>query len=334
MPPRYGDDYRSDERNSTRPRGSRSRESTGYYAQGYPGDSYPDAQRPRGVVNAVPSALSRQPLQQIPPSAGEPQYMHAPGHADQDHYGTPFDDFHGLSSGQTGVPGPGSYQGYPPPNGQPPNPNMDLTSPQQYDSHHSPRRGSSRSESTIFDGHPAVISTLDPRYVLQPRSYYTTGKIFAILWHENYGMSNGHGNGTVITHGPTFTGRFNEPIYSAIRRMVVFSTTGQKSLCFPISTYGNRGVAKPNVDPDTHAIVYPRGTSPIREANEPRMIKEPLEVAVESYDETLNPMSRLDFGKIHTVEHNVKVLPIGRITSKSMTRFMQYTRDEMNNLVY
>lgn len=64
------------------------------------------------------------------------------------------------------------------------------------------------------------------------------------------------------------------------------------------------------------------------------MIKEPLEVAVESRDETLNPMSRLDFGKIHTVEHNVKVLPIGRITTKSMTRFMQYTRDEMNNLVY
>lgn len=101
----------------------------------------------------------------------------------------------------------------------------------------------------------------------------------------------------------------------------------------PISTYGNRGVAKRNVDPYTHAIVYPRGTPPIQGANEPRMVKEPLEVAIELLDETLNPMSRLDFGKVHTVEHNVKVLPIGRITSRSMTRFIQYTKDEMSNLV-
>ncbi|OJJ01723.1 hypothetical protein ASPVEDRAFT_130660 [Aspergillus versicolor CBS 583.65] len=175
--------------------------------------------------------------------------------------------------------------------------------------------------------------TTIPGYALRPSSYYTTGRIFAILWHENRGVSNGHENGTVITSGPIFTGRFNEPIHSSIRRMVVFSTTRNKSLCFPISTYGNRGVAKPNVDPYTHAIVYPRGTPPIQAANEPRMVKEPLEVALELLDETLNPMSRLDFGKVHTVEHNVKVLPIGRITSRSMTRFIQYTRDEMSNLV-
>ncbi len=101
----------------------------------------------------------------------------------------------------------------------------------------------------------------------------------------------------------------------------------------PISTYGNRGVAKRNVNPNTHAIVYLRGTPPFQAPNEPRMIKEPLEVAAESRDETIHHMSRLDFGKIHTVEHNVKVLPIGRITSRSMTRFIQYTRDEMRSLV-
>lgn len=63
------------------------------------------------------------------------------------------------------------------------------------------------------------------------------------------------------------------------------------------------------------------------------MGKEPMEVAMDNRDEQLAPMLRLNFGKIYTVEHNVKVLPLGRVTSRSMTRFIQYTRDEMRNLV-
>jgi hypothetical protein len=62
------------------------------------------------------------------------------------------------------------------------------------------------------------------------------------------------------------------------------------------------------------------------------MRKEPLEVVADSPEQTVNPMSRLDFGKIYTVEHNVKILPIGRVTEQSMERFIQYTRDEMSNL--
>lgn len=63
------------------------------------------------------------------------------------------------------------------------------------------------------------------------------------------------------------------------------------------------------------------------------MVKEPLEVVADSPEQTVNPMSRLDFGRIHTVEHNAKVLPIGRVTLESMARFIQYTRDEIGNLV-
>lgn len=100
----------------------------------------------------------------------------------------------------------------------------------------------------------------------------------------------------------------------------------------PISTYGGRGVAKRSVDPDTHAVLYLRGTQPAQGSDEPRMIKQPLEVVVESRDETMNPMSRLNFGKIYTVDHDVKVLPVGRVTSRSMMRFIQYARDGMRQV--
>lgn len=59
------------------------------------------------------------------------------------------------------------------------------------------------------------------------------------------------------------------------------------------------------------------------------MSKEALEVEPAKPDQKLDPMSRLNFGKVYTVEHNVKVLPVGRITDGSMARFNSYVRYEL-----
>ncbi|CBF69602.1 hypothetical protein AN6373.2 [Aspergillus nidulans FGSC A4] len=177
-------------------------------------------------------------------------------------------------------------------------------------------------------GHPMSLpsqSVLDPRYMVQPPHYYREGKVFSILWHEN----DGRAGGTLVSRGPLYRGRFGEPIYSTIRRMVVFRQYEQCSWCFAITTYHGRGVAKRGVDPDKHAIVHMRGTTPTLGVGEPRMAKEPLEVVPENPSENLDYMSRLNFSKIYTVEHNVKVLPIGRISSRSMTRFLEYARYEL-----
>jgi hypothetical protein len=71
------------------------------------------------------------------------------------------------------------------------------------------------------------------------------------------------------------------------------------------------------------------GTPPRLGLNEPDTTKEPLEVDPEQFDERLHPKSRLDFGKIYTVEHNVKVLPIGKISEASMPNFIAYARAEL-----
>ena len=60
------------------------------------------------------------------------------------------------------------------------------------------------------------------------------------------------------------------------------------------------------------------------------MAKEPLEVEPAKSDQKLDPMSRLNFGKVYTVEHNVKVLPVGRITDASINRFNAYAKAEFN----
>ncbi|KAI9370682.1 hypothetical protein BJX61DRAFT_75493 [Aspergillus egyptiacus] len=182
----------------------------------------------------------------------------------------------------------------------------------------------------LWPGHPPSIpsqSVLDHRYKVQSPGYFCRGKVFSILWHENDGRGL---SGTHISSGPVFQGKYGEPIYSTIRRMVVYRVVNQCSWCFSIGTYSGRGVAKQGVDASKHAAVYLRGTEPIYGRREPRMVKEPLEVAPERYDERLDPMSRLSFAKIYTVEHNVKVLPIGKISSASMTRFLWYAREELS----
>ncbi|KAL2856189.1 hypothetical protein BJX68DRAFT_230111 [Aspergillus pseudodeflectus] len=200
---------------------------------------------------------------------------------------------------------------------------------------------------SIQPGHPNRVSTqgeLDPRmsvvrdfdefqlsvpgYVVQDLDYFEPGKVFSILWHESDGR-DGRANNTHVSAGPLFRGRYNQAIYSTIRRMVVLRAFDQHSWCYSISTYGGRGLAKPGVDPSKHAIVHMADTPPRLGSNEPETTKEPLEVDPERFDETLHPKSRLNFGKIYTVEHNVKVLPIGVISAASMPRFIAYARAEL-----
>jgi hypothetical protein len=97
----------------------------------------------------------------------------------------------------------------------------------------------------------------------------------------------------------------------------------------PITTYSGQGVAKAGVDRGKHAVIYMRGSQPATKKHEPKMTKEPLEVEPAKPDQKLDPMSRLNFGKVYTVEHNVKVMPVGKMTDGSMSRFNSYVKYEL-----
>lgn len=100
----------------------------------------------------------------------------------------------------------------------------------------------------------------------------------------------------------------------------------------PISTYSGQGVAKPGVNPQEHTIIHMRGSEPFAGKNEPRMTKDPLEVKPDSHDQKLDRMSRLNFGKVYTVEHNVKVMPVGSISRSSMPKLLGYARESFSRV--
>lgn len=97
----------------------------------------------------------------------------------------------------------------------------------------------------------------------------------------------------------------------------------------PVSTYGGQGVAKRGIDPRSHAVMYMADTGPLVGSDEPRMTKKPLRIVPASPGEKLDPMSRLNFGKVHTVEHNIRVRPIGRVSRAHMPDFVSYAQQEL-----
>lgn len=58
--------------------------------------------------------------------------------------------------------------------------------------------------------------------------------------------------------------------------------------------------------------------------------KDPIAVDPASQDQTLDPLSRVNFAKMYTVEHNVKVMSIGTVTKRSMGSFIVYAKEEFD----
>jgi len=97
----------------------------------------------------------------------------------------------------------------------------------------------------------------------------------------------------------------------------------------PIQTYSGQATLKPNLlDAEQHAIIYTGFTIPPEyfyvtvhgDRVSERLTKRPIRVKSEQPDAegTLDPLSRLNYGKIYTVEHYVRVLNIGMVHRDSM----------------
>jgi hypothetical protein len=94
-----------------------------------------------------------------------------------------------------------------------------------------------------------------------------------------------------------------------------------------IYTYGGQGVLKPGLsdsDRKGHAVIHMTGARPTGLQDGRLMNKEPIAVDPASPDQKLNKWSRLDFRRVYTVEHNVKVKNIGHVAKRSMPYLLSY----------
>jgi hypothetical protein len=176
-----------------------------------------------------------------------------------------------------------------------------------------------------------------------------------MLWHENAG--NG---GTVLSQASHRTGPYHQDIFTKTRRMVVVKKLHGCSWCMyvapffpfalqlpqhskkspltpspsttnsPIHTYSGQGVTKRGLsrqDIERHAVIHMDGTSSSPRADEQGIVKQAITVSPASPEQQLRPMSRLNFGKPYTVEHNIKAMDVGMVVQRSLPYLESYFKN-------
>jgi hypothetical protein len=96
-----------------------------------------------------------------------------------------------------------------------------------------------------------------------------------------------------------------------------------------IHTYQNRGTTAPHARPRDHLVIYTGEEEPELVEGESEVVRhrKPIQVALDPNApnaEALLPASRLNLSKLHTIEHNIPVTRLGKITPRDIERLRQY----------
>ena len=70
-------------------------------------------------------------------------------------------------------------------------------------------------------------------------------------------------------------------------------------------------------------MIYMVGTSSAADPGE-KIVKEPIAVKPADLDQKLHPKSRINFDKVYSVEHNVKVMHVGKVADESLRDLSLY----------
>jgi hypothetical protein len=79
-------------------------------------------------------------------------------------------------------------------------------------------------------------------------------------------------------------------------------------------TYGGQATLKPGVKPEDHTIIYTSDRPKLKPGE--YLTNKALRMVPDNPRERLDPASRMNYAKLYTVEHNVKVYFIGQIHLK------------------
>lgn len=85
-------------------------------------------------------------------------------------------------------------------------------------------------------------------------------------------------------------------------------------------TYGSQGTNKPGVKAEYHAMIYTGREVPSPLRGE-QLVRRAVRMEPSSPEEKLNPKSRVNYAKVYTIEHNIRVCFIGKIHTDSRATF-------------
>ncbi|SPN98821.1 uncharacterized protein DNG_01862 [Cephalotrichum gorgonifer] len=158
---------------------------------------------------------------------------------------------------------------------------------------------------------PEDAADLDPRYRIEPSHRFQPGEVFKILWPEPSGRSTG--KLPTLSDKREVPDRYGGSIFVGFRRFIVVASDSGHCTCVPISTYGGKGCKKKGIKPEKHGIITEKGTKAKRLDGEPKLGYPPVRMKITVHSEQIARESRVNYSKLVTIEHNVKVFFIGSI---------------------
>ncbi|KAF5007993.1 hypothetical protein FDECE_5703 [Fusarium decemcellulare] len=154
------------------------------------------------------------------------------------------------------------------------------------------------------------VEQLDPRFQVQHSNMFAPGEVFKVLWPEPAGGAAGAPS---VAEQTIYRDQYGGQIFVHFRRFIVIANDLGHCQCVPISTYGKKGCKKSGVKAEQHGIVYEAGSRPSPLSGEPKLGFAPVRLQISEQGEKISRESRVNYSKLTTVEHNVKVLFIGRV---------------------
>ncbi|KAI5362496.1 hypothetical protein Slin14017_G077330 [Septoria linicola] len=166
-----------------------------------------------------------------------------------------------------------------------------------------------------------AVSTLYHTFKVRekPKRWFRPGRVFMILWTEPLGNDT-----SSAASNYTFSGAYGEKFHSKIRRFIVISQFERHSLAIPILSYGNAGVARQGPNKADHGIVHTSRDPPTPHPDEAPlrgesgMMPNAIRVVPDEPGKKLADMSRIHYGKVYTIEHNVKAEGVGMVHDASL----------------
>jgi hypothetical protein len=170
--------------------------------------------------------------------------------------------------------------------------------------------------------------------------FFTLGRVFAVVWSEplseSGSQSRPHSRNSTPGLPRISNDGFGTQMYSQKRRMIVVRCKRGCSWAVPICSYRHQGCFKPGIEVTAHAIAYMQGTQAqllrrtendgiqLRESIEPASGMNPIEIIPANSYQRLSTSSRINFSKVQTIEHMVKVQDIGVVSPRSLNDLLQY----------
>ncbi|KAE9369934.1 hypothetical protein N431DRAFT_305378, partial [Stipitochalara longipes BDJ] len=157
----------------------------------------------------------------------------------------------------------------------------------------------------------------DPHYKVHGDWAFKWGRIFKVLWSEPRALtqeSDDSGTGSITVRKVAG----GKEVVAQVRRFVIIKPMEGHCVCLPILTYSGQGLNKRGVHADHHAIIY-SGKKPVafRGEKEKGLQMRSIKVTPDNPRHKLDDASRLNYAKTYTVEYNVKVWFIGKVSSDS-----------------